>query len=170
MDADTWPGLELRPITDEDLPLLRAIYAGTREDELRQTGWPPAQCEAFLRGQFDAQHGWYRKHYREADFDLLIEHGQPVGRLYVHRTARDLNVIDIALLPAHRGRGLGTFLMRRLIAEAAGAGQSVSLHVEFFNRARALYDRLGFRQVGGDGVYLEMRLPAVGRGVPGEVS
>ena len=157
MDVSNWPGLILRPITDDDLPLLREIYAGTREDELQQTGWPPEQKSAFLRQQFDAQHAWYQMHYQEANFDLLLAHGAPVGRLYVHRQPHDLNVIDIALLPAHRGRGLGTFLLRSLLAEADREGRTVSLHVEFFNRARSLYDRLGFQQIGSDGVYLEMR-------------
>ena len=47
--------------------------------------------------------------------------------------------------------------MRRVLAEAAGGGRTVSLHVECFNRARSLYDRLGFQPVGGEGVYVEMR-------------
>lgn len=157
MDVSSWPGLALRPFSAEDLPLLYEIYASTREEELRPTGWPPEQIATFLRQQFDAQHRWYQTHYQGGSFDLILENGQPVGRLYVFRQARDLNLIDIALLPAHRGRGLGTFLLGQLLAEADHAGQSVSLHVEFFNRVRSLYDRLGFRQIGEDGVYLEMR-------------
>ncbi len=156
----------MRPITAADEPLLRAIYASTREDELNQTDWPPAQREAFLRQQFDAQHGWYQTHFATGDFDLILERGEPIGRLYVYRQAHDLNVIDIALLPAHRGRGIGTFLMRRVLAQAAAGGQTVSLHVECFNRARLLYDRLGFRTVGEEGVYVAMRWDPPAAGSP----
>ena len=154
----------MRPITPADEGPLRTIYASTREDELARTGWLPTQREAFLRQQFDAQHRWYQTHFAGGDFDLILERGEPVGRLYVYRQAHDLNVIDIALLPAHRGRGLGTFLMRAVLAEAARDGQTVSLHVEVFNRARTLYDQLGFRPVGEEGVYVGMRWePPAGR-------
>ncbi len=159
MDLSSWPDLGLRPISAADEPLLRTVYASTREEELGLTGWPPEQQAAFLRQQFDAQHGWYQTHFAAADFDLILERDEPIGRLYVYRQPHDLNVIDIALLPAYRGRGVGTFLMRQLLAEADHTGRTVSLHVEGFNRARALYERLGFAYVGDDGVYLEMRRP-----------
>lgn len=157
MDVTAWPGLDLRPISEQDTETLRQIYASTREEELAQTGWPPEQQAAFLRQQFGAQHAWYQTHYRGGDFDLILEHGETVGRLYVYRQEQDVNLVDIALLPPHRGRGLGTFLVRQLLAEADRAGRKVSLHVEFFNRAQTLYQRLGFVQTGSDGVYLEMR-------------
>ena len=162
MDVTTWPGLALRPISTDDTGLLYEIYASTRAEEVQQTGWPPAQQTAFLRQQFEAQHTWYQTHYQGGDFDLILEGGEPVGRLYVYRQAHDVNVIDIALLPAHRGRSLGTFLMHQILAEADRTGRTVSLHVEFFNRARSLYELLGFAQIGGDGVYLEMRREPAG--------
>jgi ribosomal protein S18 acetylase RimI-like enzyme len=39
-------------------------------------------------------------------------------------------------------------------------GKVVSIHVEIYNPARRLYDRLGFVQVGEDkGIYIEMEVP-----------
>ena len=159
MDLSLRPDLTLRAITPEDEQLLREIYASTREEELRLLGWPPAQRAAFLRQQFNAQHGWYQTHFAAGNFDLILERHEPIGRLYLYRQPHDLNVIDIALLPAHRGRGIGTFLMCQLLAEADRTGRTVSLHVEAFNRVRSLYERLGFVGVGETGVYLEMRRP-----------
>lgn len=156
VDLSSWPGLALRPITAADEPLLRTIYASTRAEELGQTGWPPGQQAAFLRQQFDAQHEWYQTHFAAADFDLILERGEPVGRLYVYRQLHDLNVTDIALLPGYRGRGIGTFLMCQILAEATREGKRVTLHVEGFNPARTLYHRLGFQPVGEEGVYVEM--------------
>ena len=157
MPLPSWPGLVLRPISVMDEPLLRTIYASTREDELRYTGWSPEQQAGFLRQQFDAQHGWYQTHFAAGDFNLILERGEPIGRLYVYRQPHNLNVIDITLLPAYRGHGIGIFLMHQILEEAARGGQTVSLHVECFSRARALYVRLGFQPVGGEGVYVEMR-------------
>ena len=159
VDLSQWSDLTLRAITPEDETLLREIYASTRAEEMHLLGWSPAQADAFLRQQSDAQHGWYQTHFAAADFDLILERGKPVGRLYVHRQPHDLNVIDIALLPAHRGRGIGTFLMRQLLVEADRTGRTASLHVEGFNRARTLYERLGFACVADAGIYLEMRRP-----------
>jgi ribosomal protein S18 acetylase RimI-like enzyme len=70
-------------------------------------------------------------------------------------------VVDLALLPAHRGAGLGTALLREVFDEADAAGLPVTIHVEVMNRARRLYERLGFRQVATDGAYLLLaRQPA----------
>ncbi|HEX6939117.1 MAG TPA: GNAT family N-acetyltransferase, partial [Longimicrobiales bacterium] len=66
---------------------------------------------------------------------------------------------DIALLPEHRGRGIGTALLEALIAEADAAGKPVSIHVEQYNPARRLYARLGFREVEDLGVYVFMERP-----------
>ena len=68
--------------------------------------------------------------------------------------------MDIALMPEHRGGGLGTRLLRELFAEAEASGRKVSIHVEIFNPARRLYERLGFIQAAERGVYLLMERPA----------
>jgi predicted GNAT family acetyltransferase len=76
----------------------------------------------------------------------------------VHRTSKELNVIDIAILPEFRGQGIGGTLMRRLMDDAAAAGQIVQIHVEQNNPAQSLYRRLGFvpKPGTGEGIYHEM--------------
>ena len=49
--------------------------------------------------------------------------------------------------------GLGSALLGELLAEADRAGKPVRLHVEPFNPALRLYQRLGFTHVGDAGVY-----------------
>ena len=153
--------IHLRPIEDADLPFLRAVYASTREEELQQTGWPEEQKADFLRMQFDAQHGHYQQHYPTARFDVVLAGDTPIGRLYVDRRDDDIRIVDIALLPAHRGRGIGSGLLDTILEEAASSGRTVSIHVERFNPALRLYERLGFTQVGDTGVYylMEWRPP-----------
>ena len=63
---------------------------------------------------------------------------------------------DVALLPEHRSRGIGTALLRALIAEAAANGQAVTLSVDRDSPARSLYRRLGFATVSEDAVYAAM--------------
>jgi ribosomal protein S18 acetylase RimI-like enzyme len=150
------PEVSLRPAGDADLEFLFQVYAATREEELAQVPWNAEQKEAFLRQQFGAQHAWWHEHYTGSTFDLIEVDGVPAGRFYVHRGPTDIRVVDIALLPAFRGMGIGGRLLREVFAEGDAAGKQVSVHVEKFNPARRLYERLGFREAEDKGVYLLM--------------
>lgn len=147
-------GVTLRSITEADRPALLRIYASTREEELALTAWDEAQRDAFVAMQFDAQHRYYQQYYADASFQLILCDGEVAGRLYVHRGPHEARIVDIALLPHYRGRGIGTALLRELQAEAVLARKSVTIHVERFNPALRLYTRLGFRSLEDKGVYL----------------
>ena len=150
------PEVTLRPATDADLEFLLQVYAATRAEELAQVPWSVEQKDAFLRQQFGAQHAWWHEHYIGTTFDLVLVHGEPAGRFYVHHGPTDIRVVDIALLPPYRGTGIGSRLLRELFAEGDAAGKRVSVHVEKFNPARRLYERLGFQEVEDKGLYLLM--------------
>ena len=122
--------------------------------------WSEGEKAAFLRMQFDAQHTWYREQYAGATFDVVLVEGEPVGRLYVHRGETEIRIVDIALLPLHRGGGIGSSLLHDLFAEADAAGKSVTIHVERLNPALRLYERLGFSLSEDKGVYLLLERPA----------
>jgi GNAT superfamily N-acetyltransferase len=157
------PPYTLRPITPGDLPFLRDLYGSTREEELAVVDWPATQKQAFLDQQFAAQHAWYQEQYAGASFDLVEVAARPAGRLYVARWERELRIVDVSLLPEHRGQGLGTALVAAVIGEATAAGKAVSIHVERQNRALALYSRLGFAVREDKGMYLLLeRPPAAG--------
>ncbi len=66
----------------------------------------------------------------------------------------EICIVDIALLPEFCNRGIGTTILRTLQAEASAAGKPLRIHVERFNPALRLYERLGFRLVEDRGVYL----------------
>lgn len=86
----------------------------------------------------------------------MLSHDRPIGRLYVDRRADEIRVVDIALLPEHRRQGIGSALLENILAEAAAAHKPVRIHVEKFNPALRLYQRLGFHQVRDTGVYFLM--------------
>ena len=158
--ADT-PTVAFRSIRPDDEPFLYRVYASTREEELRPVDWTPAQKAAFLLQQFQAQHAFYQEQYARARFEVILRDGEPIGRLYVDRRDDEVRIVDIALLPEHRSTGIGSGILRSLLAEAAGAGKPVRVHVERLNPARRLYDRLGFVPIEDKGVYwlLEWRPP-----------
>lgn len=138
------------------MPFLLALYASTRADELARAGWPPDAQRAFAAQQFGAQHKYYRTFYPDAEWLIVERDGEPLGRLYLDRSDQELRIVDISLIPSYRGKGLGTAMLRDLLAHAAASGRRVSLQVDAANRASALYRRLGFEQVGEPGVYLAL--------------
>ncbi|HYY42993.1 MAG TPA: GNAT family N-acetyltransferase, partial [Pyrinomonadaceae bacterium] len=120
----------LRPVTPDDAEFLRAVYASTRADELAQVKWDAQQKDAFLRMQADAQRHEYEARYPDAQYDVILLDGAPVGRLWIGRSEAEIRLLDIALLPAAQNRGVGGALMRRLIAEAQQTGKRL-LHMVF---------------------------------------
>lgn len=157
------PALTFRPIQEGDLPFLAELYASTRAAELAQVPWPPDQVQAFLLDQFHLQHHHYQSHYEGAAFDLVLADGVPAGRRYVARWPGELRLMDIALIPAYQGKGLGRQMMRALLDECDRTGCLLSLHVEQDNPALQWYRRLGFVESGIHGVYVRMeRTPVAG--------
>jgi ribosomal protein S18 acetylase RimI-like enzyme len=153
-------GLTFRPVAETDLPFLEQLYASTRTEELSITGWSDTRKTDFLTSQFQAQHAHYQRYYSGADWLVVVHAGVDIGRLYVERWPSQHRIIDIALLPEHRGKGFGTALLRDLMDEAAAAGKAVSIHVEKTNSAMRLYRRLGFRTEEDKGIYDLMRWEA----------
>jgi len=146
--------LAFRPITPEDADLLLRVYRSTREAELAMiVDWTDEMKDAFIRQQFSAQHTWYQEHYVGAEFQVILVDGEPAGRLYVHRRPKEIRLVDIAFLPEFRGGGLGSSIVRDLLAEGEAAGKPVTIHVEIYNPAMRLYERLGFRPVEERGPY-----------------
>ncbi len=150
------PGVAVRAAVEGDRPLLRGVYASAREDELAPVPWSSEQKQAFLDLQFEAQDREYRARYADAAYLVVLVGSEPAGRLYLARYPGELRIVDLALLPRHRGHGVGTSLVRDVVALAASEARIVSLHVERWNPARRLYERLGFTESSHDDVYLRM--------------
>lgn len=148
--------LTFRPITPQDLPLLSRIYASTRQQELALVDWTAEQKAAFLQMQFEAQHKFYLEQFDDAEFSIIEQRRTPIGRLYVDRREDEIRLIDIALLPEFRNRGIGGRLLRDLLAEGQRVQKAVRIHVERDNPALRLYERLGFRHIDDHGVYFLM--------------
>jgi ribosomal protein S18 acetylase RimI-like enzyme len=155
--TDAGPVVELRAATPADQGFFARVYASTRTDELAPVPWTDEQKSAFLAQQFAAQSSHYAIHYADASYDVVLVDGEPAGRLIVDRGTVEMVIVDIALLPELRGRGIGTRLLRPLLEEAAAAAVPVLIHVERNNPAMTLYRRLGFEATGEVGIYFEMR-------------
>jgi len=158
MDAYSRAGqnITLRPSRQEDESFLFKVYASTRADEMALVDWTPGQKDTFLQMQFDAQRQYYLEQYQTAEYSIIQCDGVDIGRLIVDRQVDRFLLMDIALLPEYRNGGIGKALITDLMAQAAEAGKPLRLHVEIFNPALHLYERLGFKKIQMAGIFYEM--------------
>lgn len=150
LDSST---ITLRPVTESDSDFLLAVYASTRLEELAATDWSDEQKAHFCAQQFHAQAEHYRLHYPTAQYYVIVAETVPIGRLYVDHWPQEIRIMDIALLTEYRGRGIGTHFLSELQKHAQEDGKVLSIHVENFNPALRLYQRLGFQIREDKGVY-----------------
>lgn len=162
--ADPDTAVDTRPVAPSDDEFLLDVYASTRAEELAPVPWTDEQKRAFLRSQFDAQRGEYFQRFPDSDYRVILVGGRPAGRLWVARTPRQIRLLDIALLPEFRARGIGASLVRGLAEEAERTGLPLRHMVFQLNEgAMRFYERLGFTRLELHGAYWEMeKKPASG--------
>ena len=127
--------ITLRPVCPDDEVFLFELYSSTRIEEVTAWGWDTEQQEAFLKMQFAAQQQGYRVQFPQATHRIVLLNDCPMGRIITLSGEHEIRLIDIALLPEHRGVGIGTNLIQDILAEAKQTGKTVRLHVSRSNRA-----------------------------------
>ncbi|GMV83134.1 MAG: hypothetical protein AMXMBFR7_43180 [Planctomycetota bacterium] len=143
MNAARPPGYVLRIAQEADIPAIEALD----RENMR------AQVERYYPGSWDDQ----------SSRELIVRHlaqarimdfaGQAVGHFYWWQDPPGTAILNsIQLLEAHRGRGLGGWMLAEFEREAMAAGcHTAELAVFEDNRARNLYARAGYAQIGMDG-------------------
>lgn len=143
----------LRPAEPADADFEHALYASTRDD-LRPLG--PEVFDGLVGMQFRAQSMSIKLEHPDAEHKIVLVENLPVGRLVIDGAVDPIEVIDVALLPQYRGQGIGTSVLRGVLAQADRMGRAIMLHVEKQSRAVRLYERLGFVISGDVGMYVTM--------------
>lgn len=151
----------LRPAVESDYDFMCRLYHSTRVEEMQHFPLTEEQKSAFLDQQFAAQFEHYRIHYPTCERNIVLRNDEPIGRLWVDEWRDQVRLVDIALVPEARGAGIGGMLVRGVLDRGAAAGKPVTIHVEAYNPALHLYERLGFRRIDTNGVYylMEWRPP-----------
>jgi len=122
----------VRPMTDGDLDAVMAI-----EVESSASPW---NYEHFQH-ELTAPHSWPL---------VAVEVSRIIGYICLMSLFEEAQILNIAVLPDRRGRGVAKMLLERAISRALDAGAEVmALEVRASNsNAIALYERFGFKQVG----------------------
>jgi len=80
------------------------------------------------------------------EWQIIQAGGQDVGVLIVKENDEELYLAEIEIVPEWQGRGIGSSVLRSLMEDAVARQTPLTLRVLHLNeRARALYERLGFR-------------------------
>jgi ribosomal protein S18 acetylase RimI-like enzyme len=151
--------VEIKEYSPDILNWLSEVYASTRMQELAQTDWTDEQKKQFTDHQFYAQHDYYQKVYPEATYNAIMQGDKMIGRLYVNLVhPSDIRIIDIAILPEYRNQSIGTDILKNLQQFCRAEKKTLSIHVEQFNPAKRLYERLSFMHAETyDQVYILMK-------------
>jgi len=133
------------------------LYASTRDD-LRLLPLPPPQRDQLIALQQHVHDQGRRQAWPRAEL-LILEHaGTPAGRMVVDAGGAAWRLVELALLPEMRGRGLGLALVQALQRRAGAHGAAITLAVACTNGAALrLYRRTGFTVAGGDALQHEMQ-------------
>lgn len=138
--------LRLRPAEEADVPFLLDLRGKAMGAHYEALGLAPdvEHLEARVRAGFEVA-------------QIIEVEGQAVGLIKVQRPPAEWHVMQLQVLPSAQGRGIGSALLRALLDEAGRAGVAMTLSVLKVNRARRLYERLGFvvtGEAGGDGYHM----------------
>lgn len=137
-------GLGVRPESDADAAFLRELFLAS---------YPLRDLlpEPVLTQQIELRLATFRQGFPEAMRRIVVGPDGPIGRIIVDwRHPAGPHCADIAVSPAGGGRGVGTALLRAWIDVAEAHGLTCTLEVATDNRARRLYERLGFQETPGD--------------------
>jgi len=147
----------LRPFQVSDEEFLLRLYRSTREGELSMVPWGEEQRAAFMRSQHSSQLRHYQSEYPDAEHLIIEVAGAPVGRVYIDRRRDEIRILDISLLPEHRGKGIGSPIIENLMREAAGHRRRLTIYLESIgdgSRSRSLFERLGFSPAESNGFHI----------------
>ena len=149
--------IQLRSATAVDEPFLFALFAHEKSLEFAPLGWSSEQLQPLVEMQFRArQQSWAQIYAAASDFILCLEDGQPVGRHLMDRQADSYRIVDLAILPEYRNRGIGASALHLAQEIARSESVALRLRVARTNIAMRLYQRLGFVKIAEDELALEM--------------
>ena len=137
--------VSFRQADECDIDFLRALRSSTmREVVLRHHAWHEEEQNQRVLVSFDSAR-------------VILKDGDAIGLLKVVRESHHFHLIQIQLLPAFQGRGIGTAVITALQEECSALDLPIVLRAYASNRALALYSRLGFEIVDRSGHAYTMR-------------
>lgn len=150
--------IALRPaVFPDDEEFLVALYYTTRDD-IQAAPIDEEQKKSLSLMQYIAQKHHYISQFPDSTHDIILLDGARAGRFWTMRLETEIRVIDLAIMPDYQNMGIGTFLLREAVEEAARTSRVVNLSVlKTSDAAIRLYKRIGFRISGEIYTHFQMQ-------------
>jgi ribosomal protein S18 acetylase RimI-like enzyme len=110
---------------------------------------PTPTLAQFIALKFTAHRMARAAEFPDADHSVLWADNHRIGQLLLHETGAEVRLLDLTLLAAFRGEGIGTSVIEQLQTYACERGLPLRLSVQPLNPARRLFTRLGFVDIDG---------------------
>jgi len=139
----------LRKPTSADFEFLRDVHHMTlKEHVLKIWGWDQTKQDDFFREDFES-----------AQIQIIQAFSNDIGYLQLNLEKNILHIVNILILPEFQNRGLGSEIIRDLIAKSRIKSCMLKLGVFKINtRAIGLYKTLGFKVCGESKTHFMMQL------------
>lgn len=150
-----------RPESPQDDAFLRRLISETVTQELGAAAWPQPMRDHLVGLQEKVRRQTIRSTYPDAESQIIVVDGVEAGWVVVASLPGEMRLVEIMVLAEYRGKGVGSAVIREIMAVADHGGKKVRLGVNAMNPgAIRLYERLGFRRIGGDEIQHEMERAA----------
>ncbi|MEE1809907.1 GNAT family N-acetyltransferase [Streptomyces sp. BE133] len=151
MNNSTVADWALRPAEPEDVEVMAELRATVMRPDLERLGrYDEHRVRQRLRDVYAPEHT-----------SVVVADGEFAGCVTLRPVKDGLWLENFYLSPTLQGRGIGTAVLRSLLARADEEGATVRLDVLQGSAARALYERHGFTEERQDPVDVFMvRTPA----------
>ena len=125
----------LTPATDDDRDFSYQVKKAAEGDYIAAIwGWDE-----------DFQRRFHARDWEERRPDIIRYDGQPIGTLYAREEEDGLHIRQFFILPEWQNKGIGSLLLRRILAKADREGLVAKGAFLVGNRVESLYRRFGFR-------------------------
>lgn len=133
-------GWRFGPVTEDDFEPLLVLRTEVMREHLERVGrYTPERSRQM-----------FRKHFDEPGMRLILQDGIRVGCVGFRRSDEEIRIDSFYLERRLHGSGLGTSILKALLAEADAVGLPVRLEVLNGSPADRLYLRHGFVKLKGD--------------------
>ena len=144
------PNFEIREAGPQDFEFAWTLYRDLMKP----------MTEVFLAWNDEKQRAVVTRDLDSGEARIIEAEGGEVGWLHVREAAAEIELCQLYLIPEMQNRGIGTAIVEDLVVRADGAAKAVTLEVLRNNRARQLYERLGFKVIGSGPIKIQMAFDA----------
>lgn len=128
-----------------DFETVKSIFCINKKMELNGELLPHNLVDKILDFQFEAFEKMIHNSFPNSEDYIIEADCEKAGRLLLNIDTGEIKILNISLFPAFFNKGIGTFVLNKIINETVNLNKTLRLEVNKDNKAVALYTRLGFQ-------------------------